>query len=137
MELKQFKLTNEEEIICEVVDWGTDENENIVVRRALKIHAMEDIEQGMRYYTFKPWMSFEIDPDAIHMISPYHIIAESNPGQQAKDYFFDVIDEMKELDGSQITSLYNEDDSDNPSLAELIYYIILSRICKQKILFYF
>lgn len=116
MELKQFKLANNEEIICEVVDWGNGEDDNIIVRKALKIHAMEDIEQGMRYYTFKPWMSFEIDPDAIHMISPYHIVAESNPGEQAKDYFFDVIGEMKELDGEQITSLYNDDSDSNSNV---------------------
>ena len=115
MELKQFKLANTEEIICEVVDWGTNDDDNIVVRRALKIHAIEDLEQGMRYYTFKPWMSFETDPDVMHMINPYHIIAETNPGTQAVEYYHDVIAEMREFDGGQITSLYNEGDSDSSS----------------------
>jgi hypothetical protein len=96
MEIKQFKLANNDELICEIVAWNNDETDDIIVRRVLKIVAMEDIDQGMRYYTLKPWMSFEEDPDAMHAVSSYHIIGSSNPGEQAMSYYYDVLKEMKE-----------------------------------------
>lgn len=48
MDLRQFKFANDEEIICEVVEWHDEEHDTMVVRKTLKIISVEDIEEGLR-----------------------------------------------------------------------------------------
>ena len=50
MNLKQFKMTNNDEIICEVVeDTDADDGGVIVIRKALRILTSEDYENNIRY----------------------------------------------------------------------------------------
>jgi len=80
MNIKQFKLTNNEEIICEVVEWDTnDEVGDILVKKALRIIGVEDYQKGWRFFAFRPWMSFQDDPDSMQTINSSHIIVTSNP----------------------------------------------------------
>lgn len=78
-EIKQFKLTNDDEIICEVVEWDNEDTSNIVVRRALKLINVEDFSKGIRFFAFRPWMLFNDDPDEFQSINSVHIIGEINP----------------------------------------------------------
>jgi hypothetical protein len=109
MDLRQFKLTNDEEIICEVVQWNDEEHDTIVVRKALKIIAFDDMETSMRYFTFKPWMLMNTDPSALHVLNSYHIVSEATPSPTAQEYFKDIIAEMSESEDLEL--LYK--DSDN------------------------
>ena len=80
MNIKQFKLTNNEEIICEVVEWDTnDEVGDILVKKALRIIGVEDYQKGWRFFAFRPWMSFQDDPEAMQTINSSHIIVTTNP----------------------------------------------------------
>jgi len=55
MTIKQFKLTNNEEVICEVVEWDTnDEVGDILVKKALRIIGVEDYQKGWRFFAFRP-----------------------------------------------------------------------------------
>lgn len=81
-EIKQFKLTNDDEIICEVVEWDDEESSNIIVRRALKIINVEDFAKGVRFFAFRPWMLFNDNPDELQTINSVHIIGEINPADQ-------------------------------------------------------
>ena len=117
-ELKQLKLTNNDELMCEIVEWNNDETDDIIIRRALKVVAIEDIEEGMRYYTFKPWMSFEQDPNALHAVNSYHIVASSNPGKQAVSYYYDIIQEMSEYDNEESITQYKFTDSDESNVIQ-------------------
>lgn len=94
MDLRQFKLTNDEEIICEVVEWNDDEHDTMVVRGALKIIAIDDTSTAMRYYTFKPWMMMNNDPKSLQVLNSYHIVSECAPTQIATQHYNDVIKEM-------------------------------------------
>jgi hypothetical protein len=119
MELKQLKLANNEEVMCEIVEWNNDETDEVIIRKALKIVAIEDIEEGMRYYTFKPWMSFEQDPDAMHTVNAYHIVGTTNPGESAISYFNDIIDEMREYSTSETDTIIKFDrDSDSSNVIQ-------------------
>ena len=42
MKVKQFKLTNNEEIVCEVKQWHDEETDEIIVKNALKVVGVED-----------------------------------------------------------------------------------------------
>ena len=119
MELKQLKLANNEEVMCEIVEWNNDETDEVIIRKALKIVAIEDIEEGMRYYTFKPWMSFEQDPDAMHTVNFYHIVGTTNPGENAISYFNDIISEMREYAVSETDAIIKFDrDSDSSNIIQ-------------------
>lgn len=114
VDIKQFKLANDEEIMCEVVEWNNDTTDDIIIRRALKIVAMDDLEEGMRYYTFKPWMSFETDPDTLQAVNSYHIVGSSNPNGNSLSYYYDIIREMKDQETEEpIIKTFGDSDDSN------------------------
>lgn len=93
MEIKQFKLSSGEEIVCEVIEWpDVDEDvAEIVVRNIFKIVAIEQTVSGNRYYTFKPWMVFQDEPDMFQTINMNHIIGEANPSQKLLEQYFNIL----------------------------------------------
>lgn len=123
VDLKQFKLTNDEEIICEVMVWNDSNTDDIVVRRALRIVSLDDPGGSMRYYTFKPWMLMNNDPDSIHVLNSKHIISESSPTNMAIEYYYDVLKEMAETDEEpEIFDLSNYEDEDSDGESTKVYH---------------
>jgi hypothetical protein len=117
MDLRQFKLDNDEEIICEVMEWNNEETSTLVVRRALKIVALDDLEGSMRYYTFKPWMLMNNDPESLQVLNSTHIVSESSPTKVATEYYYDVIKELSEADEPEV-ELLSFDSFDDDSAGE-------------------
>lgn len=74
----QFKLSNGDEIICQVIDEPEGEDINIVVRHAMKI-ITEDKDNGYRYYSFRPWMVYQDHKDFMQLINYTHIVGEAKP----------------------------------------------------------
>lgn len=111
MDLRQFKLVNDDEIICEVMEWNNEETDTIVVRRALKIVALDDMANDMRYYTFKPWMLMNNDPESLQVLNSMHIVSESSPTKMAVSYYYDVIKELSATDEPEVELLSYDDDS--------------------------
>jgi len=77
--IKQFKLSNGEEVICEVVEWSDEEHSDLVIRRALKLNVYDDDTKGVRYYHFKPWMMMQEGDEMFMTLNINHIISEANP----------------------------------------------------------
>lgn len=94
--IKQFKLTNNDEIICEVIEWDTHEDANILMRAAMKIIQGEDPERGIRYYSFRPWMGFQDNPDVLQTLNAGHIIGEVSPSETLLDHYASTIKEYVE-----------------------------------------
>ena len=81
-EYKQFKLTNGEELICELVASGDeDSTADVIIRRAMKIVVSDDLEENIRYYTLKPWMSFMDDTQELVALNSVHIVGEAKPSE--------------------------------------------------------
>ena len=81
-EYKQFKLTNGDEMICELVATGEeDSTADVIVRRAMKIVVTDDLEENIRYYTLKPWMSFIDDTTDLVALNSVHIVGEATPSE--------------------------------------------------------
>ena len=59
-EIKQFKLSNGDEIVCDVVEWPDVDGDSpdIVVRNVFKIvvAGVKSSKDSIRYYQFRPWM---------------------------------------------------------------------------------
>ncbi len=126
MNLKQFKLTNNDEIICEVVE-DTENDEAIVVRKALKINSAEDFENNIRYYSFRPWVSFQDDPAELSVLNVGHIIGESLPSHTLVVHYAaavrevelakkdkrefnldDIVEKMSEMDEDELEDFIEE-----------------------------
>lgn len=105
MEIKQFKLSSGEEIVCEVLEWpNVEEDEaDIVVRNVFKIVAIEQNESGNRFYVFKPWMIFQDEEGMFQLINNNHITGEGNPSQKLLEQYFIVVkgNSIADSDSSQ------------------------------------
>jgi len=94
-DIKQFKLTNDDEIICEVLHWDDDEG-TIIIRGALRIINVEDFSRGARFYAFRPWMVFQDNPEELSTINPGHIIAECAPSAEILKHYASSLLQIKE-----------------------------------------
>ena len=78
--IKQFKLTNNEEIVCEVLEWDTqDEIADILISKTLRIVTVEAYARGYKFFAFRPWLSFTEDPESLQTLNSSHVVVASNP----------------------------------------------------------
>jgi hypothetical protein len=94
-DIKQFKLTNGDELVCEVIEWpgedDDDDSQDIIVRNAYKIVAFESSPPGDRYYTFRPWMIYQQDPEMMQLINSYHVVGEANPSAKVIEHYLNAV----------------------------------------------
>ena len=108
MDIRQFKLANDEEIVCEVVDYH-DDDDALVIRKSLRLVSMDNLAQGTRYYAFRPFMMYQLKKDCFQVLSGQHIIAECHPQQELIDQYFKSLEQF----------LNEDDDIDNVSIDEM------------------
>ena len=126
--IKQFKLTNDEEIVCEVLEWDNDENTAILVRAALRIIQGEDMDRGFRFYAFRPWMGFSEDPETLHTLNAAHVIGETNPSDDLLKQYAETILKLKRLATVKKKDIDMDifNDMDDDEIEEYISYHLLS-----------
>lgn len=92
-EIKQFKLSSGEEIICDIVQWPDPENDEVdlVVKNVFKIVAIDSPTTGDRYYTFRPWLSFQEEDDMLQLINHGHVVGEANPSQKLLEHYITAV----------------------------------------------
>ena len=95
-QIKQFKLSNDDEIICEVLQWDDDENRSVIIRAVMRIINIEDYNRGLRFFAFRPWMSFKDDPEELQSLNGEHIIAETLPDKELIKHYVVTISNIKE-----------------------------------------
>ena len=125
--IKQFKLTNNDEIVCEVLEYDTPENAAILVRGALRVIESMDWDRGIRFFGFKPWLSFGDDPAILYTLNAAHIIGEVTPNERLLSLYAETVKDIKK----QITKRKNvnvnvkdlEDSIDTMSDEELEDYL--------------
>ena len=91
MEIRQFKLANDDEIMCEVVEYH-EEDDAIVIRKTMKMVQMDNMANGTRYYAFRPFMMYQMTKEAFQIINCAHIISEANPNQDLILEYFKAIE---------------------------------------------
>jgi hypothetical protein len=79
MDIKQFKLTNGEEIVCEVVEWHDDETADIIIRHSYKVVTYQSATSRDRYHTFTPWMLMQEGDDIFQSINSEQIVGSCSP----------------------------------------------------------
>ena len=90
-DVKQFILSNGDEIVCEVVEWADDVEVDMVVRRAYRIVTVDDPVKGVRFFTLRPWLLMQSGNDLFNTINSQHILAEANPTQELMNQYRSAI----------------------------------------------
>lgn len=135
--IKQFKLTNDDEVICEVLEWDSEDNSAIIVRAPLVIIKGENIEKSLRFYAFRPWMGFAEDPEILHTINSSHVIGEVNPSDDLLKHYTETLkkldvmsklkktdfnfDEFEDMDDYEIENYVKYKVEQDNSQVELVY----------------
>jgi len=93
-EFRQFKLTNQDEIIAEVIDHGDDNTPDIIVRKVMKIIVVDDYDENVRFYTFKPWLSFQDDIEELSSLNSVHVVGEATPSKTVMLHYVKSLSEV-------------------------------------------
>lgn len=103
--IKHFKLVNDDEIICEVLEWPDNDDASMLVRSCLRIVLMEDFQKGVRFYAFRPWLSFNDDPGLMHVINAEHVMVQSTPTEELLKHYAKTIVSIKHQMETQTNKL--------------------------------
>ena len=125
--LKQLKLANDEEIICEVMNEPTEEEPDLVIRKVLKLMCVDDYERNVRYYSFKPWMSFTEDVSDLQTLNTLHIVGQMNPSTDLAVHYAQALKEAensgKGRKSLNLDEVLSEIDIDEMSEEEMDSYL--------------
>jgi hypothetical protein len=127
--IKQFKLTNDDEIICEVLEWDTEENSAMIMRAPLRLIQGEDVEKGIRFFAFRPWMGFADNPELLHTVNASHIIGEVTPSESLLKHYASTIEKLLKFQSIKKTDLDMDamGELDEEELEEYIQYHLNKR----------
>jgi hypothetical protein len=95
--IRQFKLTNGDEIVCDVVEWPDvdDEHNGLVVRNAYKIFMLNTLNPTEnRYYQFRPWLVYQDNKEFFQIINADHIVAEATPADELLVHYYRIINDI-------------------------------------------
>jgi len=90
--LKQFRLVDGDEIVCEVLE---DLEDDLVVRYALKISKI-DISFNRSYYIFRNWMTFQEESTDTLVLSKFHIVGAANPSPKLLKEYYSALEALIE-----------------------------------------
>ena len=104
----QFKLTNGDEIVAQIVQEPEGEDYNIVVKNVMMVVRSEHLREGFRYYSFRPWMSFQLNDDYFQLLNFNQIIGEAKPSKVLLDQYFKAIESEQDIEAdSDVDNLKN------------------------------
>ena len=108
MTYTQFRLSNGDEIVAQVVQEPEGDDFYIIVRNAMMVIRSENIEKGYRYYSFRPWMSFQLEDDYLQLLNFNQIIGEAKPSKVLLTQYFKAIESEQNIEAdSDVDNLKN------------------------------
>ena len=97
-DLRQLILSNGQEVLCEVIQWpdiDVDDSEVMIVRQAAKSIIQENFKEGTRWFTFRPFMTYQDDNNSMVSLMPYHIMSIGHPSALLKKQYKKYIKLMR------------------------------------------
>lgn len=86
-DFRQFKLSNNSEIVCKVLEWDNEETSAIVINNVLEVTSYDDPRGGTRFIAFRPWLTYTSNIKDVITINSNHVIAETIPGDDLLDNY--------------------------------------------------
>jgi hypothetical protein len=96
-EIRQFKLASGEELVCEVIEWATEDCCDMVIRRAFAIHTQVSNE-SYRYHSLKPWMALQEGLEMYITLNSNHIISEGSPQENLLKHYHSTVNNAELTD---------------------------------------
>lgn len=108
-QVRQFKLSSGEEIVCEVVDWtGEPEESELIVRKCMSLVLRE--APASTFYSFKPWMIYQENPEDFIIIQSQHVMSIGFPTKKLLSHYDEAVEEMTKIHEER--KKYDEDSND-------------------------
>lgn len=118
MDIKQFKLTNGEEIITQVVEWPDDDAVEMVIKNPLKVFSVQT-EDNSFYHSFRPWMLYQIDDKNLMLLNMSQIVGEANPHQSVINEYNKTLNYLLKDERKEVTDI--EENVTFEDLAEMFF----------------
>jgi hypothetical protein len=110
-DVKHLKLTTGEEVLCEILE---ENDYDLVIRRALRLHT-EVNEKRQRFHSFRPFMTYQDDPDVYTLVKAIHVVAVTFPAPaMIKQYQYSIMevenlrDEMEEKSDDELEKIMKQ-----------------------------
>lgn len=95
--IKQLKLVNGEEVICEIID---EAPESFAVRNAYRL-VERTTEDGYKYFTFRTFMVYQDTPLSVMLIMSDKIMGMAIPSDEMMHQYEMAIKEMFDFNESE------------------------------------
>lgn len=117
---KQFKLASGEEIVCDVIEWASENCFDIIVKNIMEIVQHYDRHENEHYYLFRPWVHFQENDMDISILDSRHIIATSNLNYILMQQYKSAVMDMHVNSKRKIKKYENEQKENLKKLSEII-----------------
>lgn len=77
-EIYQFKFSDGQEVLCEVMEWPDKDDKDIIARNSMSI-LMGETSESERIYMFRPWIHYLEGDMEYTSINPSHIVSPKSP----------------------------------------------------------
>lgn len=90
--IRQFKLSTGEEIVCQILEWADEDEVDIVVRYVYQLRTVDDDVKGIRYYNLKPWMTMQEGDEKFITMNSMHVISQARPDERVLEQFKSAVE---------------------------------------------
>jgi hypothetical protein len=104
---RQFKLTTGEEIVCFVVQFNDEHDDNIVVKNAMKLNMYEN-QVGDKYFSFRPWMVYQEGEEELLVLNSLHVVSIAIPHAPILNEYSRAVADMHETHVNRIKGMVKE-----------------------------
>jgi len=98
-EVRQFKLANGDEVVCEIVQWNNEEELELVTRKVMKLVQSES--NGVKYFVFRPWMIYQESLEDFIILNGNHVVGIGFPTEPLLYQYNEALKEMATMHESR------------------------------------
>jgi hypothetical protein len=92
-EVKHLKLSTGEEVLAEIIE---ETEYDLVVKRALRLQT-DIANDRTRYHSFRPFMTYQDDPEIYSLIKTLHVVAITYPAPAMLRQYQASVNEVEKL----------------------------------------
>jgi len=107
MNIKQIKMADGSEVICEIIE---ELEEDVVVRFPLRISRV-DLDHERSYYMFKPWLTYVEKSDHFVTVNTFHMMAATIPSKEIMEQYESAIERIEQMEKIEETVIEKVEDS--------------------------
>jgi len=91
--LVQLRMSSGDEVICEVMEWPSDESAEMIVRNAMTLSYSYD-EDFTQIFGLKPWFTMLENYNEYIIIDTNKVMATAKPNQMFLEEYIDAVAQM-------------------------------------------